>query len=375
MTDLEKKQEKPLEGVDLEIKEIEEELVKTKYNKHTQFHIGKLKAKLAVLKDKQEKSRSGGSHGYGYGLKKTGDATILMVGFPSVGKSTLLNAITDADSKVGAYDFTTIDVVPGTLVYNGAHIQVLDLPGLIEGASSGAGRGKEVLAVARNADLILLISSAQKTEKELDIIRKELYNANFRVDLNQPDMKVVKKSIGGISVGLPTNAKKINKKLVIDILHEFSIHNADVVIREDMDIDRFIDGVKGNRIYVPSLVIVNKADLVDGSRIEELKKSFPNCALISAQQGKGIEELKQKIWSKLGLIRVYMKRIGKDPDMKDPLIMRKSSTVADVARKIHRNWEGNLKYARVWGSSAKFEAQSLGADHKLKDGDIIELHF
>ncbi|HLD57289.1 MAG TPA: GTPase, partial [archaeon] len=355
-----KKQVKPIEGVELEIKEIEEELIKTKYNKHTQFHIGKLKAKLSVLKDKQEKVKSGGSHGYGYGLKKTGDATILMVGFPSVGKSTLLNAITDADSKVGAYDFTTIDVVPGTLVYNGAHIQVLDLPGLIEGASSGAGRGKEVLAVARNADLVLLIASAQKAEKELEIIHKELYNANFRVDTNPPDMKITKKSIGGISVGVPTSAKKINKKLVIDMLHEFSVHNADVVVREDMDIDRFIDGVKGNRIYVPSLAIINKADVINLERARELRKSFQGCVLVSAQYGKGLDEFKQKVWEKLGLIRIYLKRIGKDPDMKEPLIMTKNTTILDVAKKIHRNWEGSVKYARVWGSSAKFGGQSLG---------------
>ena len=153
--------EKELTGVAKDIAEIEEELARTKYNKATQGHIGKLKAKLSNLKDQQQ-AKSGGAHGYGYGLKKQGDATILMVGFPSVGKSTLLNAITRADSKVGAYDFTTIDVVPGVLEYNGAHIQVLDLPGLIEGASSGAGRGKEVLAVARIADLVILLSSAQK---------------------------------------------------------------------------------------------------------------------------------------------------------------------------------------------------------------------
>ena len=61
--------------------------------------------------------------------------------------------------------------------------------------------------------------------------------------------------------------------------------------------------------------------------------------------------------------------------MKDPLIMRKNTTILDVARKIHRNWEGNIKYARIWGTSAKFGGQSLGADHKLKDEDVIELHF
>lgn len=366
--------EEELTAAEKGIKELEEEIAKTKYNKHTQFHIGKLKARLADLRDKQQKISGGGAHGYGYGLRKTGDATILMVGFPSVGKSTLLNAITNADSKIGAYDFTTLDVVPGVMDYNGAKIQVLDLPGLIEGASTGAGRGKEVLSVARNADLVLLIATAQKVEKETDVIRKELYSANFRVDIEPPDMKIIKKSTGGLAVDITTKAKKINKQLVKEILQEMRFHNADVIIKEDMDIDRLIDGIKGNRLYVPSLLIVNKCDTVDKQRLLEIRKLFPGSAFVSAEKRMGLDGLRQKIWDKLGLIRIYLKKIGRDPDMSEPIIMRKGSTVADVTGRIHRNWEGNLKYARVWGSS-KFAGQSIGPDYRLKDGDVVELHL
>jgi len=366
--------EKELTGVAKDIAEIEEELARTKYNKATQGHIGKLKAKLSNLKDQQQ-AKSGGAHGYGYGLKKQGDATILMVGFPSVGKSTLLNAITRADSKVGAYDFTTIDVVPGVLEYNGAHIQVLDLPGLIEGASSGAGRGKEVLAVARIADLVILLSSAQKAEKEIEIIKKELSNSNFRLDTKPPEIKIAKKATGGVSVGSTVKLKQLNKKTIQEILSEFRIHNADVVLREDPDIDRFIDGLKTNRVYVPSLIVVNKCDLINVQRAQELRKTFSGSVLVSAQQRKGVEEFKKKVWEKLGLLRIYLKAIGKNPDKEEPLIMKRGSTIEDVAKKINRNWEGNLKYARIWGKSAKFGGQALGSDHKLEDEDIVELHF
>ena len=367
------KQNEELTGVALEIKEIEDELAKTKYNKHTQGHIGKLKAKLSNLRERQQ-SQSGGAHGYGYGLKKSGDATILMVGFPSVGKSTLLNAVTNANSKVAAYDFTTLDVVPGVLEYNGAHIQVLDLPGLIEGASSGAGRGKEVIAVARNADLVLLVAKAEKVEKELEIMKKELANANFRLDILPPEIKVTKKSFGGISLDSTKPLKNMSKSTIKSVLEEFRILNADVLVREDPDIDRFIDALKTNRVYVPSLVVVTKTDLVDRKRVEEIRKSVKDCVLISAQERTGLDEFRLRVWEKLGLIRVYLKKAGKEPDMEDPLIMKKGSTVNDVARKIFRAWDGNLKYAKVWGPSAKFEGQALGAEHKVRDGDVVEVH-
>lgn len=365
--------EEKVSGPASEIKKIEEEISKTKYNKHTQGHIGKLKAKLSNLKEKQQ-SQGGGAHGYGYGLKKTGDATVLMVGFPSVGKSTLLNSITNANSKVAAYDFTTLTVIPGVLEYNNAHIQVLDLPGVIEGASSGAGKGKEVLAVARNADLVLLVASAARAEKELGVIKKELYDSNFRLDISPPDIKITKKSFGGISVDSTKQLKILNKSLVKSILEEFRVLNADVLIREDPDIDRLIDSLKSNRVYVPSLIVINKSDLIDQKREAELKKNFPNSVLISCEKKKGLEELKIKIWEKLGLIRIYMKPIGKEPDMKEPLIMKKGTTPLDIARKINRKWEGALKYAKVWGSS-KFAGQALGPDYKLKDKDIVEIHI
>ena len=94
------------------IAEIEEEIANTKYNKATQHHVGKLKAKLAQLREEVVTSSSG-PKGSGYGVRKAGDATVALVGLPSVGKSTLLNSLTDAESETGSYAFTPLDVVPG----------------------------------------------------------------------------------------------------------------------------------------------------------------------------------------------------------------------------------------------------------------------
>ncbi len=101
------------------IKELEDEIARTKKNKATELHIGILKAKIAELRERDVTLKKGKAKGLGFGVKKTGHATVVLVGLPSVGKSTLINALTNASSKVGAYDFTTLDVIPGMMSYGG----------------------------------------------------------------------------------------------------------------------------------------------------------------------------------------------------------------------------------------------------------------
>lgn len=97
---------------------------------------------------------------------KSGDARVVMIGFPSVGKSTLLNKLTTTESVAAAYEFTTLTCVPGKFTYKGANIQLLDLPGIIEGASQGKGRGRQVIAVARTADVVLMMLDATKSSRQ-----------------------------------------------------------------------------------------------------------------------------------------------------------------------------------------------------------------
>jgi small GTP-binding protein len=362
--------EENVDSISRQIQEIEEELARTKYNKATQGHIGRQKAKLARLRE--QKSQQGRkSAGLGYGIKKEGDATAVLIGFPSVGKSTLLNRISNAESRIGAYDFTTLTVVPGVMEINGARIQVLDIPGLIEGVSEGKGRGREVLSVARNADLVILVVDAERPE-QLDIMRRELELSGFRLDRHRPDVKIVKRNGGGLDIGSAVRLTKITREMAKQALMEFKILNAEVVIRENIDMDQLTDCILDNRAYIPSLVVVNKVDKLQEGELDWLRKRCGDCLLISADRGSGIERLRQAIWSKLGLMRIYMKRIGKEPDMKEPVIVRKGSTIRDVAESVHKKW-GRARYARVWGSS-KFPGQRLGTDYALRDRDIIEIH-
>lgn len=367
-----KKKEPPKDedSVSRQIREIEEELARTKYNKATQGHIGRQKAKLARLRE-QKTSQSRRSAGLGYGIKKEGHATVVLVGFPSVGKSTLLNRISNAESRVGSYDFTTLKVVPGVMEINGARIQVLDIPGIIEGVSSGKGRGREVLSIARSADLVVLVVDAEKPE-QLDVLRKELEQSGFRLDQERPDVKITKRSGGGLDIGSAVRLTKMGLAEAKEVMREFRILNAEVVIREDIDADQLVDCIMDNRSYVRSIVAINKADKISSGEKDFLRKRFRGCVLVSAELGTGIDHLRRTMWKRLELMRIYMKKIGSEPDMEEPVIIRKGSTVKNVAEDIRKSW-GRAKYARVWGSS-KFDGQRLGLDYVLKDRDIVEIH-
>ncbi|MBN2458339.1 GTP-binding protein [Candidatus Woesearchaeota archaeon] len=357
------------------IKELEDELKKTPYNKRTQHHIGLVKAKIAKLKDQDIARSSSKGKSEGYSVRKTGDGTVILIGFPSVGKSTLLNALTNAKSEVGSYDFTTLDVIPGLLEYKHAKIQVLDVPGIVHGAASGRGRGKEVLAVMRNADLVMVLVDANHPEHH-NAVLKEIYDSGLRLNQQSPDVRIKKKARGGISIGTTVRLKKIDKKTIEAILREMRISNADVIIRTDIDADQLIDVIEGNKRYVPGITLITKADTVSKEEIHELKKEIMPDILISAQKSVGIEELKERIFDSLGFIRIYCKEVNKKADLDVPMILKKPVTIATMCTKLHKDFLDRFRFAKVWGNSAKFPGQIFHkTDHTLKDKDIVELHI
>jgi hypothetical protein len=362
-------------GIKKQIKDIEDEIFNTQKNKATEHHIGKLKAKLARLREELEKRKSSGGKGKGFEIKKQGDATVALIGFPSIGKSTLLNKLTAAESEVGSYDFTTLDAIPGMMKYKGALIQIFDLPGLIKGASKGRGRGKEIISAVRNADLVLFMIDAQHRD-HLDLMAAELYEDGLRLNENRPDVVINKKGQGGITVASPISLSHLDKKLIKDIASEY-VTNADIVIREDITEDQLIDVFIGNRSYIPALVLINKIDLISkddlSNRMKYISDSGWDVISVSALENIGIDKLKEKIFSKLKLIRIYMKPVGKAPDLNEPLILKKNSTIEDACKKIHRDFKKKFRYATVSGPSAKHDSQKAGLDHILKDEDILTI--
>ncbi|MDY6776638.1 MAG: GTP-binding protein [Candidatus Nanohaloarchaea archaeon] len=360
-------------GLEEEIRRMQEKLDETPVNKATEKERARLKSRIADLKDEKRKRAKETGGGYeGYSVEKKGDATVALVGPPSVGKSTLLNEVTNADSETGSYEFTTLEVVPGMLEYRGAKIQVLDVPGLIGGAAQGRGEGKQVLSVVRNSDLVLMMTSPEKLEG-FEKMEEELYDAGLRLDEEPPDVKVTKKESGGIQVKSPVEQTHLDEDTIREVLEDRGYLNASIVLREDVTLERLVDALSNNREYMPSLKALNKADQLDRERRKKLEERFPGALFVSAETGENLEELKDRLWDGLELMRVYMKKPGEDPDRGEPLIVERGSTVGDVLERLAGDFS-RFKHARIWGDSADFPEQRVGEEHVLRDEDVVELN-
>ncbi len=361
-------------GLPEKIKKIEDDIHRTQVNKKTEHHIGLLRAKLSKLRAEQEEqqSRRSGSS-VGYDVKKSGDATVVLIGLPSVGKSTLLNRLTNAKSKVASYQFTTLEVVPGVMEHKGARIQILDLPGIIQGASKGKGLGKRVLAVARNADLVLFIVDVFQPEAR-GILERELRATGIRVDESPPNVTVEQTSSGGISVSAQVRLTKTTEDLVKDILRVYDMNSARVIIREDIDDGQLVDILLGNRSYIPSLTVMNKIDLVNAGFTNELTKKLPyRFVPISAEGDVNLGALREEIYARLGFVRVYMRRRTGEADFDEPMIVKNGSTILEVCNKVHRGMKDDFRYALVWGKSVRFGGQRVGIGHRLMDEDVLTI--
>lgn len=359
-------------GVTEKIAEIEAQMAKTQVNKATEHHLGMLKAKLARLREAAEASGSkGGGGGGAFEVKKSGKPTVVFIGLPSVGKSTMLNVLTSAASKTAHYAFTTLTVVPGIMEYNGAKIQLLDLPGVISGASKGRGKGRQVLAVARNADLVLLIVDF----KDVDYVEKlkaELYDMGIRLDTEPPRIVIERTPRGGLTILSDKPLTHLTEKTIAAVLGEYGIHSATVNFRENSTVDRLIDVLNpDNRRYARSLVVITKLDLASP---QQLKKLPADGVKIAAEKGIGIEPLKRAIYEKLALMRIYTKGRFDKVNYNEPLIMRRHAIVAELCDALHRDLRANFKYAEVWGKSAKHPGQRVGIGHVLQDGDVVHVH-
>lgn len=358
------------------IADIEAEMARTQKNKATSAHLGMLKSKLAKLRrELLTPVGGGGGKQEGFEVQKTGNARVGFVGFPSVGKSTLLTNLAGVHSEVAAYEFTTLTAVPGVIQYKGAKIQMLDLPGIIEGAKDGKGRGRQVIAVARTCNLIFIVLDVLKPLQQKKLIEHELEGFGIRCNKKPPPIVFKKKEKGGINLTSLCKQDELDLDTVRAILGEYRIHCADVHLKGNCTTDDLVDVIEGNRTYIPVIYVLNKIDQISIEELDIIYK-VPHAVPISAHHKWNFDDLLEKMWTYLSLTRIYTKpKTSPMPDYEDPVVMTGDGehTVEDFCNALHKSILKEFKHAVVWGSSVKYSPMNVGKDHVLADEDVVQI--
>jgi hypothetical protein len=279
-----------------------------------------LRRKLAELKREPRSHKGGARRASAFNIGREGAGQVVLIGPPNVGKSALLDALTNATPEVADSPFTTWEPLPGMMAYADIQIQLVDTPPLnAEYTDPG------LLDLIRRADLALLV-----------------------VNLQGDPVAELEESIA--------------------LLQEHRIHPCHR--REEL-------GPEAGS-YAPILVVANKSDTDADEELFDLfiallDEAWPMVD-VSAVTGRNLDLLRQRVFEALGIIRVYSKAPNEPPDMVAPYTLKQGSTVAEMAAKVHRDFYENLKTARVWGANV-FDGQMVGRDHVLSDGDIVELYI
>jgi len=297
---------------------LEEMLAIMPKHKGTDHLRAELRGRIAKLT--QLATKKSGAHRASMAIEKEGAAQIAVIGLPNAGKSQLVASITNASPTVAEYPFTTQTATPGMMKFENIQIQLIDTPPLAPPSIEWWLRHMLI-----RADALLVV-----------------------VDLSDAPL---------------TQMEDITAKL----------EKIRIVIGERKAEE------SGTILYQKKVLIIgNKLDLDNASQNYSIlrnkyEEQLPVIA-ISAKEGIALEELKRAIYQMLDIIRVYTKTPGQKPDLNDPIILKRGSTLEDAAADVHKDFAQKLKYARIWGSG-KHDGLMAKRDHILQDGDVIELHL
>jgi len=366
------------------LKALQEFLSAVPKHKGTENLRAWVRRKISELREEIEERRSRRTgRAPSFFIEKEGASQVVMLGLPNSGKSSLLRALTNAKPGVSDIPFTTKYPIPGMLRFEDIQFQLIEAPALTRGASRGKLIwGSRVLGLARNADMLMLIIDLSNNPlSQLDVLISELENVG--IVIRRPKGRVVierSKAMRGIKV--ISYGKLINATVsdIVKLLNSYRIYNAIVKILGEVSLDDVEKSVFENVTYKPSIIVLNKADLVDREYIEEVRNYIATflgddikVIATSAKTGMGLSEIPKAIFNVANIIRVYTKEPNSSKPSPEPLILPKGSRVEDAILKIREEFLRYFKYAKIWGPSAKYPGERVGLDHILEDGDVIEI--
>ncbi|MET1129109.1 MAG: TGS domain-containing protein [Thermoproteota archaeon] len=338
------------------------------------------KRRLAELKEELErekkKKRGGGPKIF---IEKEGAAQVAVIGPPNSGKSSIVSVLTGARTTVAPYPFSTQLPVPGMLRYKDIYFQLIDTPPLSREAQQYVSR---VAGIVRNADAVFLVISLESDPvSAYEDVKDMLAEHGINIEKPRGTVRVERGGEHGIEVLGPGKIVDGTLHDVAKLLASYRIYRARVYIEGEVTLDDVEMALFRETTYKPTIVLANKADLEGAAanyrklynHIASRKNRGVWLVPISVKTGLNLNKLGELLFKKLDIIRVYTKKPNSEPS-KVPVVLRRGSTVRDLAEKIHSDLLEYFTYARVWGPSAKYPGERVGLDHELEDGDIVEIH-
>lgn len=285
-----------------------------------------LKTKIADVKKEIETSKGQPKKVVGKSVKipRQGAGTCVIIGGPNAGKSQLLTFFTKAKPEVAPYPFTTQNSLPGMMAWKDVFVQLIDTPPITPDFFESY-----LYGYIRGAELVLLM-----------------------VDLGDDD---------GI-------------QQCQDVLDR--LQGGKTRLAKESGLDEDDVGLS----YTKTFLVFNKCDLPDFQDRLELFREFCNAPelrefYVSANDGTGMEELRDAIYESMGVIRVYTKQpTQKEPDRDKPFTLKEGSCVLDLCDQIHKDYAARFKSARVWGE-AVHDGTVVKGDYVIHDCDVIELNI
>ena len=381
--------EKYLEAtsVDDKIKRLEEFISLVPKHKATEKIVALNKSRLAKLRREQEaqkfKPKTTGKISP-FSIKKEGIQLILISDYhsPGVGKTSLLNLLTGAvKDKIGK--FTPLPEI-GIYEHDRVRYQIVDMPSIMEGASSGIGNGKEIISQLRACDLICFcVDLSRNCINQIDLLLTELNKSHVKINIPPPPITIEKTGSNKIQVFYLTNeARELNDvedltEKIKEITQAGGIRNGIVKVFGKIELDQVVDTLNPSVAYKKAIIIGTKGDLtLTKNNFSELEKCYSNIFPLvigtSAEKKKSPSDFGKIILSFLEKIKVYTMHKGVVAEK--PLILPNQPTIQDVAIKIHRSFYESFDHAIVVRKDDKQEKKKVGLDYELKENDIIELH-
>jgi len=352
-------------------------------HKGTEKLCSRVKTKMATLRREIEtqKKRRAVSRGPRYFIEKEGAAQIVILGPTKVGRSSLLAAVTNAKVEISDYSFTTREPVPGMLSFEDLQFQIVEAPAVVHGAVGGKSWGQQTMALARNADgLILMVDLVRNPSAQLSSLLNELENARILIRKPSGRVEIERKHMGvGLRILVIGSLIDCTLTEVKALLRSYRVLNAIVKIYGNVTLDDVEDSIFESAVFRPTLLLANKLDAKGAKERLRMLERFVDSRLavipVSSKTGYGLHTLGQELFQSLEIMRVYTKEPSKKEHSPVPFILKKDAAIVDLAKQIHSDFSQNFAYARVWSQKLTFSPQKVGASFVLSDKDVVELHL